>query len=175
MPRRPAAPRELAVWANAERVGTWRLPARGAMEFAYDSAWQHAPDARPLSLSLPLTLSGVPHRGAAVQAYFDNLLPDSEPIRRRLQQRFHTASAGAFDLLAALGRDCVGAVQLLPPGMPPADIRKIEAQPLSDAAIASELAGVTATAALGGDEHEFRISIAGAQEKTALLRHQGRW
>ena len=40
MLRRPAPPRELAVWANAQRVGTWRLPARGAMEFAYDPAWQ---------------------------------------------------------------------------------------------------------------------------------------
>jgi serine/threonine-protein kinase HipA len=175
MPRRPARPRELAVWANAEHVGTWRLPARGPMEFEYDAAWQDAAAARPLSLSLPLTLSGVPHRGAAVEAYFDNLLPDSEPIRRRLQQRFHTRSGEAFDLLAAIGRDCVGAVQTLPPGDAPADIRKIDAQPLSDAAIASELGGVTATAGPGGDDHEFRISIAGAQEKTAFLRHGRQW
>jgi serine/threonine-protein kinase HipA len=175
MPRRPAQPRELAVWANAERVGTWRLPARGAMEFAYDATWQAAADARPLSLSLPLTLSGVPHKGAAVEAYFDNLLPDSEPIRRRLQQKFHAGSGGAFDLLAAIGRDCVGAVQILPVNEAPSDIRRIDAQPLTDAAIAAELAGVTAAAGPARDEHEFRISIAGAQEKTALLKHGGRW
>jgi serine/threonine-protein kinase HipA len=175
MPRRPAQPRELAVWANAERVGTWRLPARGAMEFEYNTEWQTAADARPLSLSLPLTLSGVPHKGAAVEAYFDNLLPDSEPIRRRLQQKFQARTGGAFDLLAAIGRDCVGAVQILPANEVPADIRKIDALPLSDAAIAAELAGVTAAAGPARDEHEFRISIAGAQEKTALLRHGGRW
>lgn len=145
------------------------------MEFEYDSDWRTAEGARPLSLSLPLTLSGVPHKGTAVEAYFENLLPDSEPIRRRLQQRFHTASGGAFDLLAAIGRDCVGAVQLLPPDEAPADTRKIEAQPLNEAAIGAELAGITANSAIAGDEHEFRISIAGAQEKTALLRHQGRW
>src|SRR5687767_12679938 len=173
MPRRPAQPRELAVWANAERVGTWRLPARGAMEFEYDTEWQTAADARPLSLSLPPTLSGVPHKGAAVEAYFDNLLPDSEPIRRRLQQKFQARTGGAFDLLAAIGRDCVGAVQILPANETPADIRKIDALPLSDAAIAAELAGVTAAAGPARDEHEFRISIAGAQEKTALLRHGG--
>ena len=68
MPRRPSRPRELAVWANAERIGTWRLPARGAMEFEYDAAWQAAADARPLSRSLPLTLKGVPHKGAAGEA-----------------------------------------------------------------------------------------------------------
>jgi serine/threonine-protein kinase HipA len=39
------------------------------------------------------------------------LLPDSEAIRRRVQQQFKTASWEAFDLLAAVGRDCVGAVQ----------------------------------------------------------------
>ena len=127
MPRR-AQSRELGVWANGVRVGTWRLPGRGATEFVYDSTWLVAPEARPLSLSLPLTLDRVPHRGEAVAAYFDNLLPDSEPIRRRLQQRFHTASPDAFDLLTAIGRDCVGAVQLLPADDQPSDVRSIAMQ-----------------------------------------------
>src|SRR4051812_25432616 len=91
--------RELAVWANGLRVGHWRLPSRTAMSFEYDASWLAAPEARPLSLSLPLTLDAHTHRGKAVEAYFDNLLPDSEPIRRRMQSRFHTASQSAFDLL----------------------------------------------------------------------------
>ncbi len=167
--------RTLAVWANGVRVGLWRLPSRGAMEFAYDDSWRAADEARPLSLSLPLTLDAHAHKGAAVEAYFDNLLPDSEPIRRRLQDRFHAASRGAFDLLAAIGRDCVGAVQLLPPDETPADIRKIDAHALTTGAIAAELAGVTSPAALAGELEDFRISIAGAQEKTAFLKHHGKW
>jgi serine/threonine-protein kinase HipA len=166
--------RALAVWANGIRVGLWRLPSRGAIEFVYDDSWRAADEARPLSLSLPLTLDAHVHKGAAVEAYFDNLLPDSEPIRRRLQDRFRTASRGAFDLLAAIGRDCVGAVQLLPPDETPADIRKIDAHPLTPAAIAAELAGVTSPSP-AGELEDFRISIAGAQEKTAFLRHQGKW
>jgi serine/threonine-protein kinase HipA len=145
------------------------------MEFAYDDAWRAADEARPLSLSLPLTLDAHAHRGAAVEAYFDNLLPDSEPIRRRLQDRFHAASRGAFDLLTAIGRDCVGAVQILPPDETPADIRKIDAHPLTPAAVAAELAGVTSPSSPAGELEDFRISIAGAQEKTAFLRHQGKW
>jgi serine/threonine-protein kinase HipA len=172
---RLARGRELAVWANGVRVGHWRLPARARMEFQYDDAWRHADEARPLSLSLPLTLDAHAHRGAAVEAYFDNLLPDSEPIRRRLQERFHTDSRGAFDLLAAIGRDCVGAVQMLPADEVPASTNKIEAQPLSEAAIAQELAGVTSPASRPSDDSEFRISIAGAQEKTAFLWHHGKW
>jgi len=171
----PRAARALAVWANGVRAGLWRLPSRGAMEFSYDHSWRASAEARPLSLSLPLTVDAHAHKGAAVDAYFDNLLPDSEPIRRRLQDRFHAASRGAFDLLAAIGRDCVGAVQLLPPDETPADIRKIEAHALTPAHIAAELAGVTSPDVPGGDLEEFRISIAGAQEKTAFLKHQGKW
>jgi serine/threonine-protein kinase HipA len=169
------ASRSLAVWANGVRVGLWRLPSRGAMEFQYDDDWRAADEARPLSLSLPLTLDAHAHKGAAVEAYFDNLLPDSEPIRRRLQDHFHTASRGAFDLLAAIGRDCVGAVQLLPEDEAPADIRKIDARPLSDTALAHELTVATSAASPARDDAEFRISIAGAQEKTAFLKHHGRW
>ena len=167
--------RELALWANGVRVGTWRLPARGAMELEYDDEWVAAAEARPLSLSLPLTLGRVLHKGAAVEAYFDNLLPDSEAIRRRLQDRFRAASRGAFDLLAAIGRDCVGAVQLLPVDEQPAGLHEIAATPLSEADIARELVSVTATNVARDDGGEFRISIAGAQEKTALLRHKSRW
>jgi serine/threonine-protein kinase HipA len=171
----PRGARTLAVWANGVHVGEWRLPPRAPMEFQYDEAWLKSDEARPLSLSLPLTTHRVAYKGAAVEAYFDNLLPDSEPIRRRLQDRFRTDSRGAFDLLAAIGRDCVGAVQLLPADESPADIRKIEAHALSDAAIAQDLNVVTSANSPAAEEDEFRISIAGAQEKTAFLKHNGRW
>ena len=174
---RPSRSRALHVWMNGERVGVWRFPSRGAPEFAYDLAWLESPAFRPLSLSLPATPISPVVRGEQVNAFFDNLLPDSEAIRRRLQQRFRTASGDAFDLLAAVGRDCVGAVQLLPVDESPADITRIEARPLDDEAV--ERALIHATSAPGwpgqAEEDDFRISIAGAQEKTALLWHEGRW
>jgi serine/threonine-protein kinase HipA len=174
MPRRHQ-PRSLGVWANGLRVGTWRLPTRASMEFKYDDAWVGAAEARPLSLSLPIVGSERTHRGKAVEAYFDNLLPDSEAIRRRMQERFHTASGGAFDLLSAIGRDCVGAVQILPADEAPEDVRKIEQVPLTDAQIERDLAGVASPASLLNAGQDFRISLAGAQEKTAFLQHQGKW
>jgi len=48
-----------------------------------------------------------------VQNYFDNLLPDSEPIRRRMAQHFQTGGIAPYQLLAAAGRDCVGAIQII--------------------------------------------------------------
>jgi len=172
---RLASKRELGVWANGRRVGIWRLPSRGDMEFLYDSQWIASSEARPLSLSMPIVLDRAPLKGAPVAAYFDNLLPDSDTIRRRLQERFRTDSTRAFDLLYAIGRDCVGAVQLLPPDEAPARIETIEAQPLTDLKVERAIAHSLSASAFDEDRDEFRISIAGAQEKTAFLRHRNRW
>jgi serine/threonine-protein kinase HipA len=121
-------------------------------------------------------LDNAPIKGNNVRCYFDNLLPDSEPMRRRIQSRYRTRSREPFELLAAIGRDCVGAVQLLPQGNEPEDVFTIAAQPLTEAEIESELRKVTAPPAPEGVEpDELRISIAGAQEKSALLYHQRRW
>jgi serine/threonine-protein kinase HipA len=167
--------RELVVWANGARVGYWRVPSRGSMEFQYATEWMKSDEQRPLSLALPLTLDEAPLKGRAVEAYFENLLPDSDRIRRRVQLRFRAASREPFDLLAAIGRDCVGAVQLLPTGERPTGIRKIEAEPLTETAIARAIAASISPAVANLDSDELRISIAGAQEKTAFLRHEGRW
>ena len=91
--------RSLAVWINGQRVATWRMPARGAVELQYEGQWLDAPQGRPLSLSLPFQPGNLALRGDVVTHYFDNLLPDSEPIRRRLAQRYRSASTGAFDML----------------------------------------------------------------------------
>ncbi|MBC8024544.1 MAG: type II toxin-antitoxin system HipA family toxin [Steroidobacteraceae bacterium] len=167
--------RELSVWTNGVRVGTWRWPARKATEFEYDEAWMSRDDARPLSLSLPLPAESIPHTGTSVEAWFDNLLPDSENIRKRIQERFQTKSRTPFDLLSAVGRDCVGAIQLLPIDEEPSSVETIEAISLSDRQIEDDLAAVVSPKTFGVDATEFRISIAGAQEKTAFLKKNGKW
>ena len=111
---RPTRARSLAVWMNGERVGTWSLPTRGPQQFTYAESWLQSSQFRPLSLSLPAGLGTSALSGNAVESWFDNLLPDNDAIRRRAQARFQAASTSAFDLLAAIGRDCAGAVQLLP-------------------------------------------------------------
>jgi len=167
----------LSIWANGERVGTWRIPARGADELRYDDAWVGSPTGRPLSLSLPL-VGGFIHRGPVVQNYFDNLLPDSQPIRERIAGRFRTHTTQPFDLLQAIGRDCVGAIQLLGEDDSPADVDRIEGEAMSEAEVEKLLQQTvdpSRFAAQSAPEDELRISLAGAQEKTALLWHGGQW
>lgn len=175
MPR-PRRIRQLAVWMNAERVGTWTLGSNNAHAFAYEEGWLASPASRPLSLSMPLQPAAVSYRDEVVESFFDNLLPDSRDIRRRVQTRFHAASTRAFDLLAEVGRDCVGAVQLLPLDQEPIGIDRIDGEALTEADIALLLRGTPAAAFPGQHDYDdFRISLAGAQEKTALLRHDGCW
>jgi serine/threonine-protein kinase HipA len=115
--------------------------------------------------------------GPVVENYFDNLLPDSEAIRKRLSGRFRTKGTGAFALLQAIGRDCVGAVQLLPVDAPAPDVRKVEFAPVTSEEIEAMLARLGAHEGLGAmdDDADFRLSIAGAQEKTALLKVGEQW
>lgn len=161
---------------NGERVGDWHRPSGSGQEFTYAESWLASAAARPISLSLPLRPSNKPYR-AGVEAFFDNLLPDNRQIRDRIQQRFHTTSAGAFDLLAEIGRDCVGALQLLPEDQAPGSVRRITAEPLSLDGVADLLnrsLGNAFTREESSDD-TFRISLAGAQEKTALLFTDGVW
>jgi len=174
-PRRQA----LGLWMNGDFVGTWRLDASAGDVLEYDAGWQAAPQGRPLSLSLPFTPGGLPHRGDVVRAYFENLLPDSQEIRARAARRFRARSTEAFDLLAQIGRDCVGALQILPDGMTPGDVRTLDATPLGEHEVAALLRGTVAPPAMAGampvEDDDFRISIAGAQEKTALAWIDSRW
>ncbi|MBB5866069.1 type II toxin-antitoxin system HipA family toxin [Xanthomonas sp. 3058] len=167
---------ELCVWMNGLRVARWREDVQGA-RLTYLSEWLHSPQARPLSLSLPLLPEGQSHRGDVVTRYFDNLLPDSTDIRRRMRERFKTDSASTFDLLQAVGSDCVGAIQLLAIDAEPEHMRSIQNRALTDTEVAAVLRGVTAPLLPGqhGDNDDFRLSLAGAQEKTALLHHQHQW
>ncbi|MBI4625424.1 MAG: type II toxin-antitoxin system HipA family toxin [Verrucomicrobia bacterium] len=166
----------LSIWMNGLRVGTW-TQVRGTHRLQYEPGWVQSPAGRALSLSLPFTPGNAAHRGDVVANYFDNLLPDSDTIRSRLRSRFSTSSTGAFDLLTAIGRDCVGAVQLLPEDETPAGFDRIEAAPLTDEGVERQIAASLSGARVLGREEagDFRISIAGAQEKTALLFHRGKW
>jgi serine/threonine-protein kinase HipA len=167
--------RTLGIWMNGELVGHWRQTARG-QTLQYADSWVLSSEHRPLSLSLPVVTPNLQITGPHVASFFDNLLPDNADIRKRIQFRYGCPSTSPFDLLMEIGRDCVGALQILPLGAKPPEVHTIIAEPLSETDIATILRSV-ATSSLPGmtAENSFRISIAGAQEKTALLFHEGQW
>ncbi|MFA6920782.1 MAG: type II toxin-antitoxin system HipA family toxin [Gallionella sp.] len=174
--RRRAKIKRLNIWMNGIPVGYWETTRQGE-RLDYFDEWIADEQARPLSISLPFLPGNAHYQGQVVTDHFDNLLPDSDAIRRRLAQRHQTGGIDAFQLLAKLGRDCVGAIQLLPEDETPSDLFEIRGDVLSVAEIAQRLRNTTSTQALGQHDHDedLRLSIAGAQEKTALLRHEGQY
>ena len=168
----------LSLWSNGLRVGVWAMLPDGTAQLQYDPGWMGSPKGRPISTSLPFLIGGQAHKGPAVLNYFDNLLPDNPAIRRRLGSRFKTDSLEAFDLLKAIGRDCVGALQLLGEDEEPQGVERITATPLDEAEVAHILDRASSAPGMGHDEPEegdLRLSLAGMQDKTALLYWGGRW
>ena len=165
----------LNAWMNGEWVGTWHVQ-RGTHIFTYAPTWLESEKSRPLSLSLPLTRT-LEIKGEVVANYFDNLLPDSARIRERIARRFKTKTLDTFALLEAIGRDCVGAVQLLPEASTPDGWNRVECEPLTESGVASALRSVPADPRThpGSEAPAFRISLAGAQEKTAFTLVKGQW
>jgi serine/threonine-protein kinase HipA len=172
MPR-PKRHIPLNVLLNGRLVGHLNKSSAGAIDFQYDTGWLAWEHAMPVSLSLPLREDR--YIGQPVIAVFENLLPDNDAIRRRLAASMQAEDSDAYSLLAVIGRDCVGALQFVREGVDAGPVGEVRGEEVTDEQIAETLKqlgtvplGVTA-------ESEFRISIAGAQEKTALLREGDRW
>ncbi|GHF75924.1 type II toxin-antitoxin system HipA family toxin [Seohaeicola zhoushanensis] len=173
MGRRPAyAP--LRVYLNNRRVGTLGREASGAIGFSYDADWLDWEHALPVSLSLPLRET--PYRGETVSAVFENLLPDSDHLRRLVAEKVGARGTDAYSMLTRIGHDCVGALQFIAGDDEIPDVTgKIEGEAVDAATIEKMLKGLSqAPLGLARDD-AFRISVAGAQEKTALLWHEGQW
>lgn len=164
----------LRVYLNNHLVGLLNKEKSGAIEFRYDQGWLDWEHALPVSLSLPLRET--PFRGEPVIAVFENLLPDSDALRRRVAEKVGARGTDAYSMLAAIGHDCVGALQFISRDDEAVDSTgTIKGEAVDDEAIGKMLRGL-AQAPLGlVRDDDFRISIAGAQEKTALLRHDGKW
>lgn len=169
--RRAHAP--LNVFLNSRFVGALRRESTGAVDFQYAEDWLSWESTFPVSLSLPLREDR--YIGTPVLNVFDNLLPDSDSIRRRVAERVGAGGTDPYSLLAALGHDCVGALQFLPDGIDPGKAGAIDAIPVTDDDVAAIINNLAAAPLGMGEDEDFRISIAGAQEKTALLREDGQW
>lgn len=162
----------LFVLMNGHEVGVYIQHRSGAQEFVYNESWRMAEYAIPISLSMPLTEEK--YKGEVVYNFFDNLLPDNKEIRQRIQKRFGIKTDQPFDLLASIGQDCVGAIQLLSEASA-ANVKTIECALMNEHEIAESLRNYQ-TLPLGmSKDDDFRISLAGAQEKTAFLWHDEKW
>jgi serine/threonine-protein kinase HipA len=175
----PAGQQRLAlvVLLDGRPVGHVVQAATARLRFSYDEAWRSDDDGYPLSLSMPLTAAE--HDHAATSAYLWGLLPDNERVLDRYARTFGVSARNPVALLAHIGADCAGAVQLTPPErlseiVNPTTRERVEW--IEEDEIARALRSAKETGLPGRDTRTIgRFSLAGAQPKIALFRRGDKW
>jgi serine/threonine-protein kinase HipA len=167
---------ELVALLDGNEIGRVHNGARGRLTFVYADDWRKAPDAHPLSLSMPLAASE--HGSSVVQAFLWGLLPDNELVLSRWATKFQVSARNVFALISHVGEDCAGAVQFVRPER--LDVirsgREDKIEWLGEPELAKRLRILRddhAAWRLPRDTGQF--SLAGAQPKTALLLQNKRW
>ncbi|WP_411845699.1 type II toxin-antitoxin system HipA family toxin [Roseibacillus persicicus] len=162
--------RTLDVYLHEERVGILEQDDSGATRFSYLEAWLQAPQAIPISQSLPL--KGEAFNRKETRPFFAGLLPE-EDSRKMIAKRFGISERNDFSLLERIGAECAGAVSLFGP-----------AEEFSKGAgsyheISLEELGQKfeqlPTRPLWAGEDGVRLSLAGAQGKLAVMMEDGRY
>lgn len=155
--------KELSVRLHGVQVGVLKL-VNGKMEFTYDENAQ-----KPISLSLPLQKE--PFKEKVCRAFFGGLLPENPNMRELLAKKYNINVNDDFKLLKEIGRDCAGALSFHEMTEPQKSYQmlKIEGSILSDEELTKYLRELPYRPYLGK-----RLSLAGAQEKTAVCVINGK-
>jgi serine/threonine-protein kinase HipA len=159
-----------------QMLGTVSQNSRGDLALTYAPEWRDSPDSYALSLSMPLANST--HGDRVVRPFLEGLLPDSQKVLERWARQFHTSARNPFGLLAHMGEDCAGAVQIVPADRLESLLApsRDSVQWLSEAEVAKRLRDLVENHGTGrdpGDRGYF--SLAGAQPKTVLTLDGDRW
>lgn len=152
----------LAVRLGNDQVATIS-ESRGTTVLKYEESYAKRANAIPLSLSLPI--GGRAHRGARVDRFLDNLLPDNSDVRDSWARAAKLTSTQPIDLLTQYGRDTAGAFTYH------GEQEDVEVAPLalSSTAIATMLHALRNDSSAWHGAGSFgKFSLAGAQAKTSL-------
>jgi serine/threonine-protein kinase HipA len=151
----------LQVAWDGQPVGVLEQVADTSREYAF----RYTDRSRALSLSLPTTKERF--TPAESRPFFEALLPEGT-LREQLASQLKLAAGDSYGLLAALGRDCAGAIQIY-------EAKRMSDPPavawLDDDAL-SELIRKLPTRPLGirASDERRRLSLAGVQRKAVLVR-----
>ncbi|HUY06569.1 MAG TPA: HipA domain-containing protein [Acidimicrobiales bacterium] len=163
----------LAIWMYGTKVAIITNERR-RLRLAYTQEGRLAfPGGTPL-LSLKLPVTDERYTNNLVRSFLDGLLPEGE-ARRVIAEDMSIQANDTFELIAAIGRDCAGAIILQNESAPPPPRSSVQsAEPITNDELAKLVANLRG-APLGID-HRVRISLAGIQEKLLLTRlPDGSW
>lgn len=167
----------LDVYLGGVLCGVVDQSGSGNLSFRYDETYRTAPEATPLSLSMPLVASHHPKR--SVLPFLEGLLPDSAIALSAIAATFGVSPKNPFALLSHIGRDVAGALVFVPPGdnPPPAAPPVPKYRAVDDAEVGAMLRASIARYELGVDSQGSpgQFSLAGAQPKIVLFKSADGW
>lgn len=152
----------LYVYLNDQLTGILEKDDNGGINFTYN------PSAKQ-SLSLSLPLDKKTYLNNECKGFFNGLLPESEFVRVAIGRKYNINPKNDFSILEAIGYDCAGAVAFLKEENP--NLKKeheIKGKILTESELEKYILELPKKPlALGSDK---RLSLAGAQEKTAIIK-----
>lgn len=164
----------LDVWLDGRFAGKLMRGETDLVEFLYDDDYLADRNATPLSASMPKSERA--HGPGSVMPWLSNLLPDAEEVRIRWAAKFGERRTDPFTLLAHMGEDAPGSVQVVPEDTVPADVggRSL----LTERDVARRVRAILDDPdhwVDDTDEDESRFSLGGNQGKFALAQIDGQW
>lgn len=171
---------ELEVFLGQSRMGTLsHKAASNLFDFTYDELWCKHPARFALSPYLPLpdanTSTGLASSDAAsrtqiVRAFFENLLPEGASLDAAAAAT-KVSKSSLVGLLAALGRECMGALRIIPAGVP---VQPTITRPLTKEELSERIRSRPAMPFSVWDGR-VRLSIPGYQDKVAVYEKEDHW
>lgn len=166
---------ELEVWLDTALAGRLTHDVEAdRFAFDYDASWLARPDAYPLSPMLPMQPaagSSTSAHAVQVRRFFENLLPEGQALDDAVQA-LKISKSNLVGLLVGLGRETAGAIRLVVAGAPTSDQ---DEKRLVPAAELSERIRQRADRPFSVWDGKVRLSIAGYQDKLALLVEGNHW
>jgi len=167
----------LTILLSGRIAGRLEADRNGNPRLRYADTWLETAGAYPVSLSLPLAQRDFPPQ--TISAVLWGLLPDNESLLQRWGSRFHVSPRNPVALLSHVGEDCAGAVQFV-------NDERLESvlagaadriEPLTGDELAERLRRLRQDNGMARNVDDVgQFSLAGAQSKIALLRHDdGNW
>ena len=154
---------KLNVYRGARLVGVMDMvEGESFYGFSYAQNYLCSRDAVPLSASLPLSSSR--YEGPRALPFFEGLLPEGDS-RLVVAKKFHASPNSPAQLIRVLGRDCAGDVMVVEEGDPAQPPARGRYAPLKNGLEDIARDPLREVAELRA---EYRLSLAGAQEKVAL-------
>lgn len=163
--------RKLDVYLSEVPVGQLTEdPERGGRDYKF----LYLPEIAERAAGLPVLSASLPGRveefdPMASRPFFEGLLPELT-LRTEIGKRLHISESNSFGLLAELGRDCAGAVQLFPAGSPLSD-ESHGVEWLTESELETLIRELpTRPLGIDSDRKGTRLSLAGVQQKAVLVK-----